>query len=79
MLCFVGCYGVGLGHTVPELGIEKECIFQKTRFSMLTPDVEKYIRECRSKCVYGMNVGGCAIMSTWNAHIYTHICTLNVC
>ncbi|XP_078062835.1 isochorismatase domain-containing protein 2 isoform X2 [Mustelus asterias] len=59
-------YPRGLGPTVPELGAEDLRKFEKTCFSMLTPEVEKELRalpQIQSVILCGIETQAC-IMST---------------
>ena len=47
--------------TVPEIDISKATVFQKTKFSMLTPEVSDFLQqdqERKTAVLYGIEVGG---------------------
>ncbi|KAF2073835.1 hypothetical protein CYY_004862 [Polysphondylium violaceum] len=44
-------YPKGLGHTVSELDVSKHSVFEKTKFSMFVPEVEKKLKELNTKSI----------------------------
>ncbi|PVD33768.1 hypothetical protein C0Q70_05028 [Pomacea canaliculata] len=78
-------YPKGLGHTVPELGVKDEKVFSKTRFSMLIPDVEKYLKQCgdiKSVILCGIETQACVLQTTldllernYDVHVIADACS----
>jgi len=56
-------YPKGLGHIVPELAVDHAKVFEKTYFSMATPEVRDYLKEVRpnlkSVILFGLEAHVC--------------------
>ncbi|CAI4232907.1 unnamed protein product [Auanema sp. JU1783] len=61
-------YPKGLGHTVPELGIDRTTtpVYEKTRFSMCVPQVDTLLKESKNVILCGIESHVCILQTTYD-------------
>ena len=70
-------YPKGLGHTVPELAIDKDTpIYEKTKFSMCVPPVEPHLEGVKNIILVGIEAHVCVLQTSldllekgYNVHV----------